>query len=228
MLHWTASFHCSSSYKSYQNRCSLHHWSPSCQQALETLKTSITTAPILALPHPDPNFSFHISIDASKYALGCELSQDTGTGLHPIAFESRKLNTTEQNYGIYDRKALALVHAVKTWRHYIDGRKCYDDTDHAALKYILTQGQISNSRQARWMKILQPFDLELSYKSGKTNPSDPLSRRPDFMCSAISSVSSSLTSKFTSAHASDLFFSSPSLDSSPCLLIPVSLLHQEI
>ena len=66
---------------------------PSCQQALEILKTSITTAPILALPHPNPKFSFHISIDASKYALGCTLSQDTGTGLRPIAFESRKLNS---------------------------------------------------------------------------------------------------------------------------------------
>ena len=190
-------------------------WSPSCQQAFDTLKTSLTTAPVLALPHPDPQFPFHISIDASKFALGCTLSQDTGTGLRPIAFESRKLNSAEQNYGIYDREALALVHAVKTWRHYIDGRKCYVDTDHAALKYILTQGQISNSRQARWMKILQPFDLELSYKSGKTNPSDPLSRRPDLMCSAISSVSSSLTSQFTSAYASDPFFSSPSLASDP-------------
>ena len=161
------------------------NWSPSCQQALESLNTAITTAPVLALPHPDPKFSFHISIGASKYAPGWTLSQDTGTGLRPIAFESRKLNSAEQNYDIYDREALALVHAVKTWRHYIDGRKCYVDTDHAALNYILTQGQISNSRQARWMKILQPSDLELSYKSGKTNPSDPLNRRPDLMCSVL-------------------------------------------
>ena len=190
-------------------------WSPSCQQALETLKTSITTAPVLALPHPNPQFPFHISIDASKYAPGCTLSQETSTCLRPIAFESRKLNSAEQNYGIYDKESLALVHAVKTCRHYIDGRKCYVDTDHAALQYILTQGQISNFRQARWMKILQLFDLELSYKLGKTNSSDPLKKRPDLLCSAITLISSSLTSQFNSAYASDPFFSSPSLASNP-------------
>ena len=113
-------------------------WSQSCEQALETLKTSFTSAPVLALPRPDPKFPFHISIDASKYALGCTLSQDTGIGLRPITFKSAKVNFAEQNYGIYDREALALVHAVKTWRHYIDGRNCYVDTDHATLKYILT------------------------------------------------------------------------------------------
>ena len=110
------------------------------------------------------NFPFHISIDASKYALGCTLSQDTGTCLRPIAFESRKLNSAEQNYGIYDRESLALVHAaVKTWRHYIDVCKCYVDTDHATLKYILTQGQIGNSRQARWMKIFQKTYMILNF-----------------------------------------------------------------
>ena len=100
------------------------------------------------------------------------------------------------------------MHAVKTWRQYIDGRKCYVDTNHAALKYILTQGQISDSRRARWMKILQPLDLELSYKSSKFNPFDPLSREPDLMCSIISSISSSLISQFASAYSSDPFYSS--------------------
>ena len=134
------------------------------------IKKILTSDPVLALPNPNPQYSFHISCDASKFALGCTLSQDTGSGLQPIAYKSRKLNPAKQNYGIYDKEALALVHAVKTWRHYIEGRKRFVETDHAALKYILTQGQIHNARQARWMKILQPLNLELAYKPGNSNP----------------------------------------------------------
>ena len=105
------------------------------------------------------------------------------------------------------KKLLLLFMPLKTWHQYIEGRKCFVETDHAALKYILTQGQIHNARQARWMKILQPFDLELAYKPGKHNPSDPLSRRPDLMCSTISSISSDLTRRFqqTYSHRSFLF-----------------------
>ena len=117
------------------------------------IKKTLTTAFVLALPNPDPQYSFNISCDASKFALGCTLSQDTGSSFQPIAYESKKLNPAKQNYGIYDKEALALVHAVKTWRHYIEGRKSFVEIDHAAMKYILTHGQIHNARQACWMKF---------------------------------------------------------------------------
>ena len=192
-------------------------WGAEQVSSFNEIKKTLTTAPVLALPNPDPQYSFHISCDASKFALGCTLSQDTGSSLQPIAYESRKLNPAEQNYGIYDKEALALVHAVKPWRHYIDGRKCFVETDHAALKYILTQGQIHNARQARWMKNLQPLDLELAYKPGKNNPSDPLSRRPNLMCSTISSISSNMTTHFETAYAQDPFFLDQSLQTNPKL-----------
>ena len=89
------------------------------------------------------------------------------------------------------------------------------ETDHAALKYILTQGQIHNARQARWMKILQPLNLELAYKLGKNNPSNPLSRRLDLMCSTISSISSNIVAQFENAYAQDPFFIYQSLSTNP-------------
>ena len=58
---------------------------------------------------------------------------------HPVAFASRKLSTTEQNYPTHDREAFAIVHAVTIWRHYIDGSETIVYTDHKALLDLQTQ-----------------------------------------------------------------------------------------
>ena len=51
--------------------------------------------------------------DASDFALGGTLSQYSGMDLHPLAFLSRKLSETEQNYEIYDKEMLAIVNCFK-------------------------------------------------------------------------------------------------------------------
>jgi hypothetical protein len=43
-----------------------------------------------------------------------------------------------------------VVHALKTWRHYLYGQKCDIYTDHKSLKYIFTQSEL-NMRQRRWL-----------------------------------------------------------------------------
>ena len=35
----------------------------------------------------------------------------------PIAFESRKIETNESNYIVYDKKLLFIVHALDIWKH---------------------------------------------------------------------------------------------------------------
>jgi RNase H-like domain found in reverse transcriptase len=48
-------------------------WAPECQQAFETLKTALTTAPVLALPRFDPRFI--LTTDAAVTGLVYILSQ---------------------------------------------------------------------------------------------------------------------------------------------------------
>ena len=38
---------------------------------------------------------------------------------HPIAYESRQLRIHEKNYPTHDLELLAVVHALKKWRHYL-------------------------------------------------------------------------------------------------------------
>jgi hypothetical protein len=53
-----------------------------------------------------------------------------------------------------------VVHALKTWRHYLYGQKCDVYTDHKSLKYIFTQSEL-NMRQRR-------CGHEVSYGTGIT------------------------------------------------------------
>ena len=53
------------------------------------------------------------------------------------------------NYPTHDGELLALIHALRTWRHYLLGKQFKIATDHHSLKYLMTQTNLSK-RQARW------------------------------------------------------------------------------
>jgi hypothetical protein len=63
-----------------------------------------------------------------------------------VAYSSRQLKIHEKNYPTHDLELAAMVHALKTWRHYLYGQKCDIYTDHKSLKYIFTQSEL-NMRQ---------------------------------------------------------------------------------
>ena len=53
-------------------------WTPSEQEAFDSLKERLITAPVLLLP--DPNKPFTITTDTSDFAIGTVLTQDQGKG----------------------------------------------------------------------------------------------------------------------------------------------------
>ena len=77
------------------------------------------TAPVLLLQ--DFERQFVVTTDASDVAIGAILEQDLGSGLQPIAFSSRKLNSTEIRYSAYERELLGILWAVGQWKHYFQG-----------------------------------------------------------------------------------------------------------
>ena len=92
--------------------------------------------PVLLLPNLD--IPFTVTTDASQAAIGAVLSQlgqDDGLS-HPVAFESRKLKEAEQNYPVHELELLAIVHALRTWRVYLFGRRFQVFTDHRSLTYL--------------------------------------------------------------------------------------------
>ncbi|CAI7859804.1 unnamed protein product [Closterium sp. NIES-54] len=85
------------------------------QQDFEQLKISLTSPPALAVPNPE--LPYFIWCDTS------DVAQEQEAGLQPIAFESRKLTAAERAYPIHEREALAVVHALKKWRCYVEMHK---------------------------------------------------------------------------------------------------------
>ena len=63
-----------------------------------------------------------------------------------IAYVSPQLRPHKMNYPTYDLELAAIIHALKTWRHYLHGETFYIFTDHKSLKYIPTQKEL-NLRQ---------------------------------------------------------------------------------
>jgi hypothetical protein len=152
-------------------------WKQQQQQAFDTLKEAIASGPVLILP--DDKLPYVVTTDASGFAIGATLSQDQGNGLQPIAFMSKKMNPHEKNYPVHEQELLAIVCALKEWRHYLHGRPFTIITDHQSLRYLNTQPNLS-PRQIRWSEFLQQFDYQIEYREGKHNVvADALSRRPD-------------------------------------------------
>jgi hypothetical protein len=90
-------------------------WTEKCAEAFRRLKELLTTTPILKVP--DMDVDFLVCTDASKEGLGGVLMQDGRV----IAYISRKLRRHEENYATHDLELLAIVYALKVWRHYLVG-----------------------------------------------------------------------------------------------------------
>jgi ribonuclease HI len=137
-------------------------WTLACQESFEMLKQKLTTASVLVLP--DVHKPFSVYCDASYTGLGCVLMQEWKV----VAYSSRQLKVHEKNYRTHDLELAAVVHALKTWRHYLYGQKCDIYMDHKSLKYIFTQSEL-NMRQRKWLELIKDYELEIHYHPGKAN-----------------------------------------------------------
>jgi transposase InsO family protein len=155
-------------------------WNNNQVTAFQKLKKSLTEAPVLVFPNFE--LPFTIAPDCSSgYAIGGVLLQDQGAGLQPIAYESRKMIPAERNYPVHEQELLAILNCCKKWRHYIVNSRTDITTDHAPLKYLETQPNVS-ARQARWLDFFAEYDLNIVPQPGKLNTvADALSRRADYV-----------------------------------------------
>ncbi|GJY93397.1 putative reverse transcriptase domain-containing protein [Tanacetum coccineum] len=148
-----------------------YEWGSEEEEAFQTLKQKLCSAPILALPEGTEDFVVYC--DASLKGYGAVLMQREKV----IAYASRQLKVHEENYTTHDLELGAVIFALRLWRHYLYGTKCVVFTDHKSLQYILNQKEL-NLRQRRWIELLSDYDCEIRYHPGKGNVvADALSRK---------------------------------------------------
>ncbi|VDI57759.1 Hypothetical predicted protein [Mytilus galloprovincialis] len=96
--------------------------------------------------------------------LGASLMQDS----QPIAYASRALTKTEQNYAQIEKELLAVVFGMEKFHQYTYGRKVYVESDHKPLESLYKKPLYHAPKRLQRMFLrLQRYDIELKYKQGK-------------------------------------------------------------
>ncbi|GJR95233.1 putative nucleotidyltransferase, ribonuclease H [Tanacetum coccineum] len=125
-------------------------WGDDKEEAFQTLKFKLCSAPILSLPEGSEDFVVYCN--ASLKGFGAVLMQREKV----IAYASRQLRKNEENYTTHDLELGAVVFALRLWIHYLYGTKC----------------------TRRWIELLSDYDCVIRYHTGKANVvADALSRK---------------------------------------------------
>ena len=142
--------------------------------SFQLIKEALVIAPILQAPRL--HLPFEIMCDASNNAVGAILGQRINGNPVVTYYASKTLGGAQVNYSTTEKELLAIVFALEKFRSYVLGSKITIFSDHAALKFLLTEKE-SKARLIRWILLLQEFDLEIKDRPGKENAAeDHLSR----------------------------------------------------
>lgn len=132
-------------------------WQEPREQAFLTLKDKLTNAPVLALP--DFTKPFVLEADACGYGLGAVLMQEG----RPISYFSKTIGPKAAAMSTYDKEALAIIEAVKKWKHYFLATTLVIRTDQESLKYIQEQ-KLTEGIQHKLLLKLLGYNFRVEYK----------------------------------------------------------------
>ena len=139
------------------------HWHNEQEQSFKTLKKLVIEAPVLK--YFDPHKPTKLSVDASSKGLGAVLSQ---VG-HPIAYASRALTQTQQNYAQIEKEMLAIVFGCTRFHEYIYGLPNVEtEKDHKPLEAILKKPlHQAPARLQRMIMTTQKYPINVVYQPGR-------------------------------------------------------------
>ena len=151
-------------------------WEDEQKQAYESIIQELNKNATLAhFNHEDPLL---LKTDASKSGVAGMLLQKQDGEWRIITCCSRRLSTSEGNYGITDLEGLAVVYTLSKLRPYLLGKKFRILVDHCAL-CVLNKRSPNSARLRRWAIVLSEYDFEIVYTKGKLHCDiDCLSRAP--------------------------------------------------
>lgn len=157
------------------------NWSPSCQQAFDSLKQSLTESSVMV--YPDHSKKFILDTDASASGMGAVLSQEHNGQERVVAYASKTFSKSQRNYCATKRELLAVVTFVEHFKHFLYGVPFTIRTDHASLVWLVNfknpEGML-----ARWITKLGQYNFTIQHRVGSKHcNADSLSRKIFRKCS---------------------------------------------
>ena len=139
------------------------HWDDQQQGSFELLKQLTSETPVLK--YFDPTKPVKVSVDASSKGMGAVLMQED----HPVAYASKALNNTQQNYAQIEKEMLAIVFGCTRFHQYIFGMPQVEvETDHKPLETILKKPlHQAPARLQKMVMVVQKYPICVRYHPGK-------------------------------------------------------------
>ena len=152
-------------------------WNTEAQKAFERLKEAFNQP--LKLSRPDPKLPYVLHTDACATGMGAALYQPREDGgKNIISYSSAKFKPAETRYHSNEQECLAVVWAVKKYRHLLEDRPFTLKTDNKGLTW-LHRFKETRDKLKRWALLLQEFNMKIEHCPGKENQlADLLSRNP--------------------------------------------------
>ena len=115
------------------------------ENSFNKLKKLATEAPVLRFY--DPTLPLTLSVDSSSTGLGCVIMQEG----QPIAYASRALTKTHQNYAQIEKETLAVVFGCEKFHQFVYGRtvetpaQTTDPCSQSSTKHYIKRQRDSNA-----------------------------------------------------------------------------------
>lgn len=155
-------------------------WSPQAEEAFQALKSALASPTVLRPPSPDPSTPTRVSVDASLVGVGAHVEQFVEGSWRTTSLFSTTLSPREMRYGATAREALALLYAVRRYRHFLEHRSIVFLSDCLPLVKALQGAQ--PPQDPRWERVfadLLMFNFTIVHVDGTANAVADALSRPD-------------------------------------------------
>jgi hypothetical protein len=138
-------------------------WTKEHDQSFSYVMDILSNEPVLAIFNPDLPLELHT--DASSRGFGAIIIQIHDGLKRVVAYFSKATTATESRYHSYELETLAVVYALKHFRHYFIGVPFKLVTDCNSLKSSHHKRDLLR-RVNRWWVYLQAFDFVTEHRAG--------------------------------------------------------------